>query len=49
VAAGDALYIQTGIPHSFKVLGQVESVRAVQVFLPGGSEQRFAAGPVVAD
>ncbi|MFH1809762.1 MAG: cupin domain-containing protein [Pseudomonadota bacterium] len=49
VGAGDALYLPPGVPHSFKVQSQVEPVRAVQIYLPGGSEQRFLKGAVVPD
>ena len=40
-AAGSAVYIPAGTPHSATVLGSIESVKVVQVYAPGGPEQRF--------
>ena len=48
--AGSAVYIPPDTPHSATVLGSIEPVKVVQVYAPGGPEQRFkewaeAAGP----
>ncbi len=39
--AGSAIYIPPDTPHSATVLGQIEPVKVVQVYSPGGPEQRF--------
>lgn len=41
---GDAVYIPAGTPHAARVLGPAESVRAVQVYVAPGPEQRFSKG-----
>lgn len=45
--AGDAVYIPSGVSHSAKVTGHVTALRAVQVYVGPGAEQRFASGPQV--
>jgi len=45
--AGDAIHIPAGALHSAVVVGGAESLRAVQVYVGPGPEQRFAAGPLV--
>jgi quercetin dioxygenase-like cupin family protein len=39
--AGSAIYIPPDTPHSATVLGKIEPVKVVQVYSPGGPEQRF--------
>jgi len=39
--AGSAIYIPPDTPHSAPVLGKIEPVKVVQVYAPGGPEQRF--------
>lgn len=45
---GDTIYIPAGILHSAKVLGPVDTLKAVQVYVGPGSEQRFAKGKPIA-
>ncbi len=45
--AGDAVYIPKGTKHSARVVGTTESVRAVQVYVGPGPEQRFSQGKAV--
>ena len=45
--AGDAIHIPAGALHSAQVIGGAESLRAVQVYVGPGPEQRFTAGPLV--
>lgn len=47
VRAGDALYLPAGVEHSAKVQGKHVPLRAIQVYAPGGPEQRFRQGPRV--
>lgn len=42
ISPGHALYLPPGVSHSFTVL---EDIRALQVYLPAGPEQRFFAAP----
>ncbi len=42
--AGDAIYIPANTPHSAKTLGRLTPLRAVQVYVGPGPEQRFTAG-----
>lgn len=42
--AGDAIYIPAGAKHSARVLGDREPLRAVQIYLPPGPEQRYTQG-----
>lgn len=41
VKPGMAIYIPAGMKHSLKVETKIEPLRAVQVYTPGGPEQRF--------
>lgn len=45
VRAGMAIYIPAGVKHSLVIDTKVEPMRALQVYTPGGPEQRFKAGP----
>jgi mannose-6-phosphate isomerase-like protein (cupin superfamily) len=45
VRAGMAIYIPAGVKHSLRVDTKVEPLRAVQVYTPGGPEQRFVKEP----
>jgi quercetin dioxygenase-like cupin family protein len=45
VREGMAIYIPAGVKHSLKVDTKIEPLRAIQVYTPGGPEQRFKAGP----
>lgn len=45
VRAGMAIWIPAGVKHSFRLDTQVEPLRAIQVYTPGGPEQRFLKGP----
>jgi quercetin dioxygenase-like cupin family protein len=47
--AGDAIYIPAGAKHTARVLGDREAVRAVQVYLPPGPEQRYTQGEALND
>ncbi len=47
VVAGMAIYIPAGVKHSLVLDSKVEPLRALQVYTPGGPEQRFKAGPAV--
>ena len=38
---GAAVYIPPDVPHSARVIGEIEPVKVVQVYSPGGAEQRF--------
>ena len=39
--AGSAIYVPPNVPHSASVIGSIEPVKVVQVYSPGGPEQRF--------
>ena len=45
--AGDAIYIPAGVLHSAHVLGPVLGLRAVQIYVAAGPEQRFAKGKLL--
>lgn len=45
VRAGMAIYIPRGTKHSMQLETKVEPLRAIQVYTPGGPEQRFKKGP----
>lgn len=45
--AGDALYVPAGTPHSARVSAAGQRVKAVQVYVGPGPEQRFAKGQPV--
>ena len=45
VRAGMAIYIPAGVKHSLIVDTKVEPLRAIQVYTPGGPEQRFQKAP----
>lgn len=47
-AQGDAVYIPAGSKHSAKVTGRLQPLRAVQVYVGPGPEQRFTKGARVA-
>ena len=38
---GSAVYIPPDVPHSAQVLSGIEPVKVIQVYSPGGAEQRF--------
>lgn len=42
---GDAIFIPAGVEHSAKVLGKIQPLQAVQIYVGPGPEQRFTAGP----
>ncbi len=44
VRAGMAIYIPAGVKHSLVLDTKVEPLRAIQVYTPGGPEQRFKKG-----
>ena len=44
VRAGMAIYIPAGMAHSFSLETKVEPMRVLQVYTPGGPEQRFRKG-----
>jgi putative monooxygenase len=44
VKPGMAIYIPPGTKHSFRLETRVEPLRALQVYTPGGPEQRFKTG-----
>lgn len=44
VRAGMAIFIPAGVKHSLIVDTQIEPLRALQVYTPGGPEQRFRKG-----
>jgi putative monooxygenase len=44
VRAGMAIYIPAGVKHSLKMDTKIEPLRAIQVYTPGGPEQRFKKG-----
>lgn len=44
VRAGMAIYIPAGVKHSVTMDTKVEPLRAIQVYTPGGPEQRFKKG-----
>jgi quercetin dioxygenase-like cupin family protein len=44
VRAGMAIYIPAGVKHSMRMDTKVEPLRAIQVYTPGGPEQRFKKG-----
>jgi quercetin dioxygenase-like cupin family protein len=41
---GMAIFIPAGVKHSMKVDTKIEPLRAIQVYTPGGPEQRFTKG-----
>ncbi len=43
--AGDAIYIPANVRHSAKVTSKLTPVRAVQLYVGPGPEQRFRKGP----
>ena len=43
--AGDTVYLPAGVKHSARVLGRIEALKAVQVYVGPGPEQRFTKGP----
>lgn len=47
VKPGMAIYIPAGVKHSLKLDTKIEPLRALQIYTPGGPEQRFKAGPAV--
>lgn len=47
VRAGMAIYIPAGVKHSLVLDSKVEPLRAIQIYTPGGPEQRFRAGEAV--
>ncbi len=49
VRAGMAIYIPPGVPHSLIVDTKVEPLRAIQLYTPGGAEQRFKKGTAVSN
>ena len=40
---GSAVYVPPDVPHSARVRNAIEPARVVQVYSPGGAEQRFKA------
>ncbi len=44
VKPGMAIFIPAGMKHSLRVDTKIEPLRAVQVYTPGGPEQRFKQG-----
>jgi putative monooxygenase len=42
--AGDAIYVPPGVEHSARVTTKLTPLRAVQVYVGPGPEQRFASG-----
>jgi putative monooxygenase len=44
VRAGMAIFIPAGVKHSLTVDTKIEPMRALQVYTPGGPEQRFKKG-----
>lgn len=44
VRAGMAILIPAGVKHALKMETKVEPLRALQVYTPGGPEQRFRTG-----
>lgn len=44
VKPGMAIFIPAGMKHSLRVDTQIEPLRAIQVYTPGGPEQRFKQG-----
>ena len=46
---GDAVHIPAGVRHTFSVPADSPPLRAVQVYVPGGPEQRFKVWPVKGD
>lgn len=47
VKPGMAIYVPAGVKHSFKMDSKVEPLRALQIYTPGGPEQRFKSGAAV--
>jgi quercetin dioxygenase-like cupin family protein len=47
VRAGDAVYIPAGVRHAARVPEDTSRLRAVQVYVGPGPEQRFRQGPPV--
>lgn len=47
VHAGMAIFIPAGVKHSMRMTSRVEPFRAIQVYTPGGPEQRFQKGEAV--
>jgi quercetin dioxygenase-like cupin family protein len=44
VRAGMAIFIPAGVKHAMKMDTKVEPLRAIQIYTPGGPEQRFQKG-----
>lgn len=44
VRAGMAIWVPPGVKHGVRVDTQVEPMRALQIYTPGGPEQRFTKG-----
>jgi mannose-6-phosphate isomerase-like protein (cupin superfamily) len=44
VRPGMAIFIPAGTKHALKVDTKVEPLRAIQIYTPGGPEQRFQKG-----
>lgn len=42
---GDAILIPAGVEHSARVLGKIQPLEAVQIYVGPGPEQRFTQGP----
>ncbi|MCC7382977.1 MAG: cupin domain-containing protein [Deltaproteobacteria bacterium] len=47
VKPGTAIFIPAGVKHSLRLDTKVEPLRAIQVYTPGGPEQRFKSGTPV--
>ncbi|MEE8409233.1 MAG: cupin domain-containing protein, partial [Myxococcota bacterium] len=45
---GDTVYIPSGVRHSAKVIGPIDTLKAIQVYVGPGPEQRFAKGKPIA-
>jgi mannose-6-phosphate isomerase-like protein (cupin superfamily) len=46
IRAGMAVFIPAGVKHSMKVDARIEPLRAIQIYTPGGPEQRFTKGEI---
>lgn len=44
IRAGMAIYIPAGVKHAVKLESKIEPLRALQLYTPGGPEQRFKKG-----
>lgn len=47
VRGGDAIHIPAGVRHGLMVKTKIAPLRALQVYAPGGAEQRFRKGTAV--